>query len=82
MEIVSPGSERTDLVQKVAEYAREQIPVYLIITLDDKLYLKHIQEYRLDWSRRAYQLVTVHDGEIVITDPFPFSVTFAELDRE
>ena len=82
VEIVSPGSERTDLVQKVAEYAREQIPVYLVITLDDKLYVKHVQEYRLDWSRRAYQLVTVHDGEIVITDPFPFSVTFAELDRE
>jgi Uma2 family endonuclease len=82
VEIVSPGSERTDLVQKVAEYAREQIPVYLVITLDDKLYVKHVQEYRLDWSRRAYQLVTVHDGEIVVTDPFPFSVTFAELDRE
>jgi Uma2 family endonuclease len=82
VEIVSPGSERTDLVQKVAEYAREQIPVYLVITLDDKLYVKHVQEYRLDWSRRAYQLVGVHDGDLEITDPFRFSVTFAELDRE
>lgn len=44
IEIVSPGSERTDDIQKVAEYAREQVPVYLIITLDDKLYVKHVQE--------------------------------------
>lgn len=82
IEVVSPGSERTDRIQKVAEYAREQVPVYLIVTLDDKLYVKHIEEYRLDWSRRAYQLVTVHDSELDLTDPFPFSVTFAELDRE
>lgn len=82
VEIVSPGSEQTDLVQKVAEYAREQIPLYLVITLDDKLFVKHVQEFRLDWSRRAYQLVAVHDGELDITDPFPFFVMFAELDRE
>lgn len=82
IEIVSPGSERTDLVQKVAEYAREQVPVYLVVTLDDKLYVKHVQEYRLDWSKRAYQLVAVHDSELELTDPFPFTVTFAELDRE
>jgi Uma2 family endonuclease len=82
VEIVSPGSERTDHVQKVAEYASEQVPVYLVITLDGKLYVKHVVEYRLDWSRRAYQIAAVHDGEIIITDPFPFSVTFAELDRE
>lgn len=82
IEVVSPGSERTDRIQKVAEYAREQVPVYLIVTLDEKLYVKHIEEYRLDWSRRSYQLITVHDSELDLTDPFPVSVTFAELDRE
>jgi Uma2 family endonuclease len=82
IEVVSPGSESADRVQKVAEYAREQIPVYLIVTLDDKLYVKHIEEYRLDWSKRAYQLVVVHDGEVVLSDPFPFGVTFAELDKD
>lgn len=82
VEVVSPGSESTDRVQKVAEYAREQVPVYLVVTLDDKLYVKHIVEYRLDWSRRAYQQVAVHDGEVVLNDPFPFAVTFAELDRD
>lgn len=82
IEVVSPGSESTDRVQKVAEYAREQIPVYLVVTLDDKLYVKHVVEYRLDWSRRAYQQVAVHDGEVTLDDPFPFSVTFADLDRD
>jgi len=82
IEVVSPGSESTDRVQKVAEYAREQIPIYLIVTLDDKLYAKHVVEYRLDWSRRAYQQVAVHDGEVVLSDPYPFSVAFAELDRD
>lgn len=82
IEVVSPGSESTDRVQKVAEYAREQIPVYLVVTLDDKLYVKHVVEYRLDWSRRAYQQVAVHDGEVTLDDPFPFAVTFADLDRD
>lgn len=82
VEVVSPGTERTDLVQKVAEYAREHIPVYLVITLDDKLFVKLVQEYRLDWSGKGYQLAAVHENELELTDPFPVSVPFAELDRE
>lgn len=82
IEAVSPGSESTDRVQKVAEYASEHIPVYLIVTLDDKLYVKHVVEYRLDCSKRTYQQVAVHDGEVVLTDHFPFAVTFTELDRD
>ena len=82
IEVVFPGSETTDRVQKVAEYAREQIPVYLVVTLDDRLYVRHVVEYRLDWSRRAYQQVAVHDGEVVLSDPFPFAVRFAELDQD
>lgn len=81
IEIVSPGTERTDLVQKVAEYAREQIPVYLVVTLDDDLYVKLVHEYRLDWSSKNYQLVAVHENALEISDPIPMSVLFSELDR-
>jgi Uma2 family endonuclease len=81
VEIVSPGSERTDHVQKVAEYAREQIPVYLVVTLDEKLYVKLIQEYRLDWSGRSYQLAAVHDDALELNDPLWVSIPFMELDR-
>lgn len=82
VEIVSPGTERTDLIQKVAEYARERIPVYLVVTLDDKLFVKLVQEYRLDWSNKNFQLTAAHEGELDLSDPFPISVGFSELDRE
>ncbi|MFG2002346.1 Uma2 family endonuclease [Spirillospora sp. NPDC048911] len=81
IEIVSPGSEHTDTVQKVAEYAREQIPVYLVVTLDEKLYVKVVREYRLDWSGLAYQLVAAHEDELELNVPFPVSAVFGELDR-
>lgn len=60
----------------------DEFPVSLVVTLDGKLYVKHVVEYRLDWSRRAYQQVAAHDGEVALSDPFPFTVTFAELDRD
>lgn len=82
VEVVSPGTERTDLIQKVAEYARERIPVYLVVTLDDKLFVKLVQEYRLDWSGKNYQLTAVHEDELDLVDPFPIAVAFSELDRE
>jgi len=82
VEVASPGTERTDLIQKVAEYAHEQIPIYLVITLDDKLFVKLVQEYRLDWSGHNYQLAAVHEGEFELSTPYWISVTFAELDRE
>jgi Uma2 family endonuclease len=82
IEVVSPGTERTDLTQKVAEYAAEHIPVYLVITLDEKLFVHVVHEYRLDWSRRAYQLVAAHEDTLELTDPYPLWVPFSELDRE
>ena len=56
VEVVSPGSAYTDTVDKPAEYAHEGIPVYLVVHLDGDLYIKIIQEYRLDWSSRTYRL--------------------------
>jgi Uma2 family endonuclease len=80
VEVVSPGSGYTDTVDKVAEYAYEGIPVYLVVHLDGDLYVKMIQEYRLDWASRTYRLAEVHQGELVLDDPFPVTVAFSELD--
>jgi Uma2 family endonuclease len=79
-EVVSPGSGYTDTVDKLAEYAYEGIPVYLIVFLGDDLYVKLIQEYRLDWASRTYRLAQVHMDELALEDPFVATITFAELD--
>ncbi|MFD0856248.1 Uma2 family endonuclease [Actinomadura adrarensis] len=79
-EVVSPGSAYIDTVDKVAEYAYEGIPVYLVVHLDGDLYVKLIQEYRLDWVSRTYRLVETHQGQLVLDDPFPAKVPFSELD--
>jgi Uma2 family endonuclease len=80
VEVVSPGSGYTDTVDKLAEYAYEGIPVYLVVFLDGDLYVKMIQEYRLDWASRSYRLAQTHLDELALEDPFPASIAFAELD--
>ena len=80
VEIVSPGSGYTDTVDKVAEYAHEGIPVYLIVSLDAQLYVKMIQEYRLDWASRTYRLVHTHQEELALEDPYPVTIAFSALD--
>jgi Uma2 family endonuclease len=80
VEIVSPGSVYVDTVDKLAEYAHEGIPVYLVVHLDGDLYVKMIQEYRLDWASRTYRLAYTHVDELTLEDPFPATITFGELD--
>ncbi|MGH3420016.1 MAG: Uma2 family endonuclease [Streptosporangiaceae bacterium] len=80
VEIVSPGSGYTDTVDKLAEYAYEGIPVYLIVFLGDDLYVKLVQEHRLDWASRTYRLTQTHMDELVLEDPFATTITFVELD--
>jgi Uma2 family endonuclease len=80
VEIVSPGSGYTDTVDKLAEYAYEGMPIYLVVFLDAQLYVKMIQEYRLDWASRTYRLVQTHQEELALEDPYPAVVPFAELD--
>lgn len=81
-EVVSPrsGSERTDRVQKVGEYAKAGIPVYWIVELDPdpKVTVLTLGEggYVLDTEVRAGRLLSV-------TEPFPVSfdpVALTELD--
>jgi hypothetical protein len=67
-------------VDKLAGYAYEGIPVYLVVRLDGDFYVKMIQEYRLDRASRAYRLAHPHAGELMLEDPFPAAVLFSELD--
>lgn len=80
VEVVSPGSGYTDTVDKLAEYAYEGIPVYLVVFLDGNFYVKMIQEYRLDWASRTYRLAHTHVDELVLEGPFPATVAFTDLD--
>jgi Uma2 family endonuclease len=80
VEVVSPGSGYTDTVDKLAEYAYEGIPVYLVVLLDGAFYVKMIMEYRLDWASRAYRLAHTHVDELAAEDPFPVTVAFSDLD--
>lgn len=80
VEVVSPGSEYVDTVDKRAEYAAEGIPVYLVVHLDDELRIKIIQEYRLDWASGSYRRAEPHQDVLVLTEPFPVKIPFSELD--
>ena len=80
VEVVSPGSGYTDTVDKLAEYAYEGIPVYLVVYLDGDFYVKMVQEYRLDWASRAYRLAHTHIDELALEDPFPAIAAFSDLD--
>lgn len=80
-EIVSPGSGYTATVDKLAEYAYEGIPVCLIVHLDGDLYIKSIQEYRLDRASRLYRLAETRDaGSLALESPFPATIRFADLE--
>lgn len=81
VEVVSPGSEYTDTVDKRAEYAHEGIPLYLVVHLDADRRVKIIQEFRLDWASRTYRLAETHQDLLRLTEPFPVEVTFTELDE-
>ena len=80
VEVVSPGSEYIDTVDKHAEYAAEGIPLYLVVHLDDDLRVKMIQEYRLDWPNGIYRCVQTHQGDLVLREPFPVQINFDDLD--
>ncbi|MBH0781316.1 Uma2 family endonuclease [Nocardia bovistercoris] len=79
-EVVSPGSEYTDTVDKRAEYAHEGIPIYLVVHLDAERRVKIVQEYRLEWASRSYRLAETHQGVLRLTGPFPVEIKFSALD--
>ncbi len=80
VEVVAPGSVYSDTIDKLAEYAYEGIPVYLVVHLDANLYVKLIQEYRLDWATRVYRLVDTHQETAILESPFAVTIPFTRLD--
>ncbi len=79
VEVATPASGYTDTVDKLAEYAYEGIPQYLLAFLGGDPYLKMIQEYRLDWPSRTYRLTVTHMDELILKDPFPVGIAFGDL---
>jgi Uma2 family endonuclease len=79
---ITSSDDEVDFNDKRAEYAAQGIPVYLIVVMDGDR-IGSIEEYRLDWSGRNYQLAAVHRGTLVTELPETIKVdtSFAELER-
>jgi Uma2 family endonuclease len=77
VEIVSPGSRRTDRVMKAYEYAKASIEHYWIVDLDadpDERFLAHVLR------EGTYQRVGALDGDRVRTEePLALDFTLDEL---
>ncbi|MFA1546577.1 Uma2 family endonuclease [Actinomadura chokoriensis] len=82
VEIAGSDSRQRDFQDKKAEYAGQRIPVYLIVVLDADDRIHSVEEYRLDWSGRSYQLAMVHRDGLATELPegMKVVVTFAELE--
>ncbi|TDV36059.1 Uma2 family endonuclease [Actinophytocola oryzae] len=77
VEIISPGSQRTDTLVEPVEYAKAGIPYYWLIDLNDPLSLA---EYHLpgDFDFQAAPAVT---GTFTTTVPFSLQVDLTALPR-
>jgi Uma2 family endonuclease len=79
VEVVSPGTRRTDRVMKFAEYQQAGIEHYWIVDLNDEAATR-FEAYRLTGS--SYRPVDALDGETVsVTEPVPLRFTLGELTR-
>ena len=80
IEIVSPGTRRTDRFAKPGEYAAAGIPFYWRIEQDPV----HVYAYRLGArsgrsGERQYELITDSDDAIKLTEPFPIELSVADI---
>lgn len=77
-----PRPAGVDFNDKRAEYAAQGIPVYLIVVMEEDR-IGSIEEYRLDWSGRNYQLAAVHRSMLVTELPegMKIDISFADLER-
>ncbi|MEU5875984.1 Uma2 family endonuclease [Spirillospora sp. NPDC047279] len=55
---ITSSDDEVDFNDKRAEYAAQGIPVYLIVVMDGDR-IGSVEEHRLDWSGRNYQLAAV-----------------------
>lgn len=75
-EIVSPGSERTDRVTKLAEYAKAGIEDYWIVELDEPVSLK-----AFELVDDVYKQSEGGTGVVELTRPAPLTVDLDALLR-
>jgi Uma2 family endonuclease len=78
---ITSSDDDVDFNDKRAEYAAQGIPVYLIVVMDAGV--DSIEEYRLDWSGRNYQLAAVHRSSLVTELPegMKLDVSFVTLEQ-
>jgi Uma2 family endonuclease len=79
---ITSSDDDVDFNDKRAEYAAQGIPVYLIVVMDAEG-VDSIEEYRLDWSGRNYQLAAVHRTSLVTELPasMKLDVSFPTLEQ-
>jgi Uma2 family endonuclease len=81
IEITSSDDDR-DFNDKRAVYAAQGTPAYLIVVVAGSE-IDSVAEYRLDWSGRNYQLVTVHRRSLTTELPegMKLDVPFRQLEQ-
>jgi Uma2 family endonuclease len=84
IEIVSPGSETTDSVDKFGEYARAGVPHYWIARLDDSG-VSVIERFQLDQATGQYKhlgtfMKDESGGAPRVSNPIPVTIDWAELE--
>ncbi|GAA2505407.1 hypothetical protein Ahu01nite_042210 [Winogradskya humida] len=72
-EVVSPGTERRDRVEKPAEYAAAGIPHFWRIEQDP------LRVFAYDLVDGRYELVGESEGELVLSVPFAIRLPVQEL---
>jgi Uma2 family endonuclease len=79
---ITSSDDDVDFNDKRAEYAAQGIPVYLIVVMDATR-VDSIEEYRLDWSGRNYQLAAAHRRSLIAELPegVKIDVAFSELEQ-
>jgi Uma2 family endonuclease len=78
VEIVSPGSETTDRVVKLDQYARAGIPFYWRVELTATR-IPVVYTYVLDSASRHYRDSDVFTGIVKAGVPFPVEVDLSAL---
>jgi Uma2 family endonuclease len=79
---ITSSDDDVDFNDKRAEYAAQGIDVYLIVVMGGGD-VDSIEEYRLDWSGRNYQLAAVHRNSLVTELPegMKLDVPFSTLEQ-
>ncbi|MFC0866159.1 Uma2 family endonuclease [Sphaerimonospora cavernae] len=79
---ITSSDDEVDFNDKRAEYAAQGILAYLIVVMDGDG-IGSVEEHRLDWSGRNYQLAAVHRGSLVTELPegLKIDISFVELEQ-